>query len=168
MHANEYQRAVKQARVSDRDAQAAARAYLARLDGKPRGKRPWERLSPMALREFALLQGVEWPLRLDQEDPNLHAEIRELAGRLYMKHLKRQGLLSPKHERPMCSAKCRDGHACNARAVFNPYTNRMGKRCKWHGGLSTGPRSPEARARALVVLAAGRAVLAQRRAAKAH
>lgn len=171
MHANaddrEYQRALKQENVSSRDIQAAARAYLARLNHKPRGKRPWERLSAFELRDFALAHGMEWPDRLEQVDPALYAENRELAGRLYMKHLKRQGLLPPKHERPVCRASCRDGQACNARAVFNPYLNRMGKRCKWHGGLSTGPKSPEARARALVVLAAGRAILAKKRAAKA-
>lgn len=162
-----HERAVRQERVSTRDVEAAARANIARQNGKPRAKRVWERLSPWVLRDFALAHGVEWPDKLQQLDPSLHAEIRELAGRLYMKHLKRQGLLPPKHERPRCGAKCRDGHSCNARAVFNPYTHRMSKRCKWHGGFSTGPRSPEARARALVVLAAGRAILAQRRAAKA-
>lgn len=170
MHANavdhEYQRALKQENVSSRDIEAAARAYLARRDGKPRGKRPWERLSAFELRDFALAHGMEWPDRLEQVDPALYAENRELAGRLYMKHLKRQGLLPPKHERPRCGAKCRDGHACNARAVFNVYRHRMSRRCKWHGGFSTGPKSPEAKARALAILAAGRAILAQRRAPK--
>jgi hypothetical protein len=36
----------------------------------------------------------------------------------------------PKKERPFCGAKCRDGHACNARVV-------PGKtKCRLHGGLS--------------------------------
>jgi len=40
----------------------------------------------------------------------------------------------PKYLRPLCGAKCRDGHACVAHAVPGK------KRCRLHGGLSTGPK----------------------------
>jgi transcriptional regulator with XRE-family HTH domain len=47
----------------------------------------------------------------------------------------------PKSERPRCGAINRDGANCRAKAV-------KGKtRCRLHGGLSTGPRTPEGRAR---------------------
>ncbi len=46
-----------------------------------------------------------------------------------------------------CGARCRDGHACRAPRV------RDRRRCKLHGGLSTGPRTDEGRARALAALA---------------
>ena len=46
-----------------------------------------------------------------------------------------------KRQRPRCAAKCRDGSPCQARAL----TGR--RRCRMHGGLSTGPRSAEGRAR---------------------
>lgn len=46
-----------------------------------------------------------------------------------------------------CHARCRDGHACRAPCV------RGRRRCKLHGGLSTGPRTPEGRERALAALA---------------
>lgn len=46
-----------------------------------------------------------------------------------------------------CHARCRDGHACRAPVV------RGRRRCKLHGGLSTGPRTDEGRARALAALA---------------
>jgi hypothetical protein len=41
------------------------------------------------------------------------------------------------HAAPRCGAKRRDGGACKSPAV----TNRL--RCRMHGGLSTGPRTPE-------------------------
>jgi len=65
--------------------------------------------------------------------------------------------------RPRCGARCRDGHACTAPAVWLPGASapRNG-RCSMHGGLSTGPRSPEGRAKARESIALGRAVLALR------
>jgi len=50
--------------------------------------------------------------------------------------------------RPQCGARCRDGHACVAPAVWCASTGaaRNG-RCRMHGGLSTGPRTPDGRAR---------------------
>jgi len=50
--------------------------------------------------------------------------------------------------RPPCGARCRDGHACVAPAVWSTSTGapRNG-RCRMHGGLSTGPRTPDGRAR---------------------
>lgn len=50
--------------------------------------------------------------------------------------------------RPQCGARCRDGHACEAPAVWSTSTGapRNG-RCRMHGGLSTGPRTVEGRAR---------------------
>ncbi len=50
--------------------------------------------------------------------------------------------------RPTCGARCRDGHACEAPAVWSTSTGapRNG-RCRMHGGLSTGPRTVEGRAR---------------------
>ena len=50
--------------------------------------------------------------------------------------------------RPQCGARCRDGHPCAAPAVWSASTGaaRNG-RCRLHGGLSTGPRTPDGRAR---------------------
>lgn len=42
---------------------------------------------------------------------------------------------------PLCGARCRDGHTCRARVV------RGKRRCRVHGGLSTGPKTVEGRAR---------------------
>ncbi len=39
-----------------------------------------------------------------------------------------------------CSARCRDGHACLRRVA------KGAKRCRNHGGLSTGPKTAEGRA----------------------
>ncbi len=47
----------------------------------------------------------------------------------------------PKRLRPLCGARTRAGGTCQARAVFGR------ARCRRHGGLSTGPKTPEGRAR---------------------
>jgi hypothetical protein len=50
--------------------------------------------------------------------------------------------------RPPCGARCRDGHPCAAPAVWCAATRRpRNGRCRMHGGLSTGPRTPDGRAR---------------------
>src|SRR5215467_7622171 len=54
-----------------------------------------------------------------------------------------------KNELPLCGARCRDGHPCQARATRDVETGcfvRNG-RCRLHGGLSTGPRTVEGKRR---------------------
>jgi hypothetical protein len=65
---------------------------------------------------------------------------------------------------PKCGARCRDGHACQAPPVRDKDTklNRNG-RCRMHGGLSTGPKSAEGRAR---IAAAARRMMLERWKAK--
>jgi hypothetical protein len=55
-----------------------------------------------------------------------------------------------------CGAKTRTGRPCRAKGL--PRTHR----CKWHGGCSTGPKTPEGRARAMANLKQYRASLGQR------
>lgn len=51
-------------------------------------------------------------------------------------------------DRPRCGARCRDGHACMAAAVWDAVRDRPANgRCKLHGGLSTGPKTPEGKRR---------------------
>lgn len=71
--------------------------------------------------------------KLSAEIDALRAEVCELA-----------------RESNRCGARCRDGHACRALRVPGA------KRCKLHGGKSTGPRTPEGKARALAALAKAR------------
>ena len=52
----------------------------------------------------------------------------------------------PKRERPQCGARCRDGHACNSRVVVRS-DGSFTRRCRLHGGKSTGPKTAEGRAR---------------------
>jgi hypothetical protein len=47
----------------------------------------------------------------------------------------------PRRDRPSCGARTRKGPACLARVVPGK------RRCRVHGGLSTGPRTPEGKAR---------------------
>lgn len=52
-------------------------------------------------------------------------------------------------QKVMCGAKTRKGTPCQAKALANG-------RCRNHGGLSTGPRTPEGKARAMANLVRGR------------
>lgn len=53
-----------------------------------------------------------------------------------------------KKNRPICGARCRDGHPCKAKVVVDSKTGKpLNKRCRMHGGLSTGPRTPEGKKR---------------------
>lgn len=75
----------------------------------------------------------------------------------------------PKRERPRCGARTRSGRPCRAPVVAvdvpgGPSGGDVRRRCRLHGGLSTGPTSAAGRMRALEALARGRATLAARRA----
>jgi hypothetical protein len=54
--------------------------------------------------------------------------------------------LLPKADRPICGARTQSGAPCRGRGVHGR------KRCKWHGGCSTGPRTLAGKARALANL----------------
>lgn len=45
---------------------------------------------------------------------------------------------------PLCGAQCRDGHPCKARVCLKS-DGSVAKRCRLHGGASTGPKSTEGR-----------------------
>lgn len=65
---------------------------------------------------------------------------------------------------PRCLAKRRNGGFCQRPKQRNPYTGRLTK-CKLHGGLSTGPRTPQGKARlALLRFKHGRYTAATQRA----
>ena len=50
-----------------------------------------------------------------------------------------------------CAARCRDGHPCKRKGLG------AGHRCPNHGGMSTGPRTPEGKRRSREALARYRA-----------
>ncbi len=57
-------------------------------------------------------------------------------------------LRTQRPDRQRCDARCRDGHACKAPAVWDAERDRpVNGRCKLHGGLSTGPKTPEGKRR---------------------
>jgi hypothetical protein len=68
----------------------------------------------------------------------------------------------PMRERPRCGARTRAGGTCKAPALPEK------ERCRMHGGLSTGPKTPEGKARTLAALKAGfQRYVEERRARKA-
>jgi hypothetical protein len=68
-----------------------------------------------------------------------------------------------KRDRPRCGARTRAGAPCKAPAVAG------GKRCRIHGGCSTGPKTPEGKTRSLAAANAGwQRWNAERQAAKAR
>ncbi len=46
--------------------------------------------------------------------------------------------------RPLCGAKCRNGRPCQAKIAYLP-NGDWATKCRRHGGLSTGPRTPKGR-----------------------
>ena len=66
----------------------------------------------------------------------------------------RREAVPPKQLRDRCGAKCRDGHACRA-PVFKRPDGSLARRCRMHGGASTGPKTEEGKRRALAALHAG-------------
>jgi hypothetical protein len=58
-----------------------------------------------------------------------------------------EGLPPYKRDVPRCSARCRDGHPCRAKAVRNINGFVINGRCRLHGGLSTGPKTAAGRRR---------------------
>ena len=77
--------------------------------------------------------------------------VSRRVGRLFVRNLHRL----PKQERPFCEAKCRDGHACRAHVLMR-YDGTLAMRCRMHGGLSTGAKTPEGKARAIAAMQEGR------------
>lgn len=61
--------------------------------------------------------------------------------RMWEKGLDDSGAPLPPGKRPFCSARTRSGRACRMRVVPGK------RRCKFHGGCSTGPRTPEGKSR---------------------
>lgn len=64
-------------------------------------------------------------------------------------HARRAAQDLPPYKRalPRCGARCRDGHPCQARATRDERGYVRNGRCRLHGGLSTGPRTPEGKRR---------------------
>ena len=80
-----------------------------------------------------------------RDDWNFAGALRTLREGGYRKPLDRVY----KRELPRCGARCRDGHPCQAQATRDVETGcyvRNG-RCRLHGGLSTGPRTPAGKRR---------------------
>lgn len=64
---------------------------------------------------------------------------------------------TPRKDRPRCGARTRQGNPCQATPIWDEAQNRpRNGRCRNHGGLSTGARTPEGKARADEALRRGR------------
>jgi hypothetical protein len=69
---------------------------------------------------------------------------------------------------PRCGARTRSGGRCRRYVAVDPWTRKHRKRCRLHGGLSTGPKFPDGKERSLAAANAGLARWRERmRAAKA-
>lgn len=88
-------------------------------------------------------------LRIAQEGRVSRARVIKFGGSdaEYREKLRRwEWALRVLERKPCAAARRRDGKPCRA-------LNEPGKRrCKWHGGLSTGPKTAEGRAKALANL----------------
>ena len=69
---------------------------------------------------------------------------------------------------PRCGARTRSGRRCRRYVAVDPWTKKLRKRCRNHGGLSTGPKFPDGKERSLAAANAGLARWRERmRSAKA-
>src|SRR5271165_2545464 len=70
--------------------------------------------------------------------------------------------------RPCCGARTRSGGRCRRFVAVDRWTKKLRKRCRLHGGLSTGPKFPDGKERSLAAANAGLARWREKmRAAKA-
>jgi hypothetical protein len=85
----------------------------------------------------------------------MRRELRETING-HARRLMRDGICETWHDAKMqadaqtrCNAKTRKGEPCQARGLGN------GGRCRFHGGASTGPKTPEGKARSLAAAREG-------------
>jgi len=87
---------------------------------------------------------VEWIMLYSSPTPLTRKEIgRRLQEAAEQVHRKRINALPAIPGGP-CGAKTRAGTPCKQKAVYE------NGRCKFHGGLSTGPRTPEGKRRSVL------------------
>lgn len=92
--------------------------------------------SKYAMEHVAYVLGIP-----DAQAHHASVDRSSFKGTIFEPHIARASWGHLKSSRSKCGAKTRKGTPCQA-----PALNRNG-RCKLHGGLSTGPRTPEGRAR---------------------
>lgn len=97
------------------------------------------------------MSGFSWQAMLAGIDARVAREVEKKCARLEWdeeNELIRGRHRIPKKERPTCGARCRSGNPCLASAVWEAERDEpRNGRCRLHGGLSTGPRTAEGRAR---------------------
>jgi hypothetical protein len=108
---------------------------------------------------FAQLLALEASLSRPYDLTRALARRKQQRVRIAEHKAKQKPAVIPKADRPRCGARCRSrgGLPCEAPAVWDHGANRpRNGRCRLHGGLSTGPKTPEGRAQALAALRAAR------------
>ena len=79
--------------------------------------------------------------------------VRAIDGKYVDDDQAQAHVVTPKYDRQKCGAKTRKGTPCRAPAVWDRERDRpMNGKCRMHGGLSSGPKTPEGRKRALANL----------------
>jgi hypothetical protein len=73
--------------------------------------------------------------------------------RLIKPHLIKRNFRRGAH--PRCGARTRSGGRCRRFVAVDPWTKKLRRRCRLHGGLSTGPKFPDAKERSLAAANAG-------------
>ena len=63
--------------------------------------------------------------------------------------------MSSTKSHPRCGARTRSGRRCRRYVSVDRWTKRLRKRCRLHGGLSTGPKFPDGKERSLAAANAG-------------
>ena len=141
------------------------------------GRRPGEMLDE-PMRRYLAVDGVDGfapryararvrVMGFEMEDlengDDCHVRICAERGRVIAREIggwsamQRDNPRTPRHLRPRCGAKTRRGKPCQAPVVWDKEKDQpRNGRCRIHGGLSTGPKTPEGRKRSLAALRKGR------------
>jgi len=123
-----------------------------RLQANPRLE-ALRRLADAVQWELAIRKGKQVIAERERERQQAREEYqrtREEWRRLHEERMQACELRRARNHGPRCGAKTRAGRPCDRKVV-------LGKtRCPNHGGLSTGPKTPEGKARSLAALRRGR------------
>lgn len=87
----------------------------------------------------------QWKHLYEVMDPWLVHHLK-LYNKLEREQAKASPARLPKVDRPVCGARCRDGHPCQARVVWVKGEPGPRKRCRMHGAMG-GPKTAEGRKR---------------------
>src|SRR6266568_4313288 len=91
--------------------------------------------------EFEFERSVFTPMSPEEREAQIHAPFAPLSPE-ELEDFTESPEARPRPPKPMCGARTRKGTRCQCKKLYKS------GRCKFHGGLSTGPKTAAGKARA--------------------